>query len=289
MIKKLLPWIATFLLLASPVLGAEGDPIIEGKAVSSLTASKPLFTDGDKKLSSSGTVPIDQGGTGQTTAANAFGALKQAATASATGVVELATSAEVATGTDTTRAVTPAGLAAINQYKTLYIPAGSFLSATTNGATWGQSEKGTNDNDYGYYAFDDTTEEYIHIQIPMPENWDRSTIKAKFFWSSASGSSIADTVEWQIAGQAISNDDALDVAMGDAGEVISDAVLAADGGDLQLSGATPAVTVGGTPALADLIHFEVSRNVGGTDDMAEDAWLFGVWIQYQVNNSVSAW
>lgn len=54
---------------------------------------------------------ISQGGTGSTTAANAFTAIKQAATDTATGVVELATTAEVRTGTDTTRAITPAGLA----------------------------------------------------------------------------------------------------------------------------------------------------------------------------------
>lgn len=54
---------------------------------------------------------IADGGTGASTAADAFTALKQAASETATGVVELATNAEVATGTDTTRAVTPAGAA----------------------------------------------------------------------------------------------------------------------------------------------------------------------------------
>ena len=56
-------------------------------------------------------LPIGSGGTGATSAANAFTTLKQAATESETGVVELATPAEVQTGTDTSRAVTQAGLA----------------------------------------------------------------------------------------------------------------------------------------------------------------------------------
>ena len=60
----------------------------------------------------SSTLAIANGGTGQTTAENAFTALKQAATDTATGVVELATNAEVVTGTDTTRAVTPASMKA---------------------------------------------------------------------------------------------------------------------------------------------------------------------------------
>lgn len=57
-------------------------------------------------------LPIAKGGTGQTTASLAFTALKQAATESATGVVELATTTEAAAGADTTRAVTPAGVKA---------------------------------------------------------------------------------------------------------------------------------------------------------------------------------
>jgi hypothetical protein len=48
-------------------------------------------------------LPIADGGTGASTAANAFAALKQAATTTATGVVELATAAEYRTGTDTGR------------------------------------------------------------------------------------------------------------------------------------------------------------------------------------------
>ena len=139
-----------------------------------------------------------------------------------------------------------------------------------------------------YLAFDGAAEEFAEFQLPMPEKWDRSTVKAKFFWSSATGSTTGDTVEWEILAGALSNDDAIDAALGTA-QVISDALLADAGADLQVSGATPAITVGGTPALGDLVHFKVSRNVGGTDDMTEDAWLFGCWIQYKCTNAVAAW
>lgn len=57
-----------------------------------------------------GVLPIANGGTNGSDAATAFSNLKQAATSSATGVAELATSAEVTTGTDTGRVVTPEGL-----------------------------------------------------------------------------------------------------------------------------------------------------------------------------------
>lgn len=55
-----------------------------------------------------GTLAIANGGTGQITAAAAFGALKQAATDTATGVIEHATAAEVRAATAGNLAVTPA-------------------------------------------------------------------------------------------------------------------------------------------------------------------------------------
>lgn len=61
------------------------------------------------------TIGIDGGGTGATTAAAAFDGIKQSATDTYTGVVELATTAEVVTGTDTSRAVTAAGVTAFAQ------------------------------------------------------------------------------------------------------------------------------------------------------------------------------
>lgn len=195
-------------------------------------------------------------------------------------------------GNDALEFKTPAGVKADFglDYKTYWIPAGAFIPTTTNGADADSYEYTTNDNMVDYLAFDGATEEYAAFNLPMGEAWDRSTIKAKFYWTPGDSAATAgDTVEWKLAGQAISDDDALDVAMGDAGEVMSDTVLAGVEGSLHKTGASPAITVGGTPLLADMIHFKVSRNVDGTDDMTEDAWLLGVWIQYQVTNVTAAW
>lgn len=93
-----------------PVANGGTGGTTEAGARSSLSAAASGANSDITSLSGLTTaLSIAQGGTGATTAANAFTALKQAATDTATGVVELATSAEVKTGTDTTRAVTPAG------------------------------------------------------------------------------------------------------------------------------------------------------------------------------------
>lgn len=59
-------------------------------------------------VTSSGDLAVADGGTGSSTASAAFSNLKQAASTSSTGVVELATVNEAATATDTSRYITPA-------------------------------------------------------------------------------------------------------------------------------------------------------------------------------------
>ena len=89
---------------------------------------------------------ISNGGTGSSTASAAFTALKQNATESATGVVELATTGEADTGTDTTRVVTPAGLKShvdarysyqyiTCSFKAQNVPVDCWMSGNENGLT----------------------------------------------------------------------------------------------------------------------------------------------------------
>jgi len=174
-------------------------------------------------------------------------------------------------------------------YTNIWIPAGAMIPLTTNGAAAGTNEYATNDIMLDYFAFDGATEEYIAFNLIMPENWNRGTFKAKFYWAPGdSACSAADTVEWEIGGGALSNDDAIDAAIGST-QVISDVVLAGKDGDLHISNVTPAITAGGTPALLDAVHFKVSRNVSGSDNMTEDAWLFGVLLQIKINEAFAAW
>ena len=85
-------------------------------------------------------VPITEGGTGEITAAAAFAAIKQTATIAATGVVELATTAEVTAGT-AGKVITADGLAAstptFNGSALTNLPAGgSTLTIPVIDAQW---------------------------------------------------------------------------------------------------------------------------------------------------------
>jgi len=177
------------------------------------------------------------------------------------------------------------------QYINVWIPAAAMIPMATSGASPGVYEYPTYNVNIPYYAFAGDAAEYVSTNVVMPENWNRSTIKAKFYWAPGDAAcSAGDKVEWQLGGLAIGNDDPIDAEFTDLGEVITDTVLAGKDGDLHITGATPAITITGTPALGDLVNLFVRRNPANADDtMSEDAWLFGVYLQLGINEAISAW
>lgn len=162
----------------------------------------------------------------------------------------------------------------------MYIDAGAIVSRPTTGAGYGTVEATTNKEAYDTLDFDQTTSEYASFKMAMPDIWDRSTIKVKFYWTAASGSG---TVTWGIQCVAVSDDDAIDTAFGTA-QTVTDTFITA--GDLHISAATAAITVGGSPALADMIWFQIYRDIA--DTLNADARLLGFAIQYTVNASEAA-
>ena len=177
------------------------------------------------------------------------------------------------------------------QAQNIWLPADKWTPTTTNGcATLATTELATNDIMLEYLAFDKATQEHATVSILMPEGWNLGTIKAKIYWMPATGCSADDVVQWGIAGVAVSNDDAIDATFGTA-VTITDAVTAGVEADLHVTAATAAITIGGTPALGDLIHLKVYRDADAAADTMddEDAWLIGVMLQITVNQEVAAW
>jgi hypothetical protein len=175
------------------------------------------------------------------------------------------------------------------KYKTAWVPAALMRPTTTAGsAALAKNEYATNDINLDYLAFAGAAaDEHAEFDLVMPAGWDLGTIKFKVFWTNATGASPADDVSFYMAAGALSDDDAIDAALGTL-QLVTDAVTADS--DMHVSPASPALTVGGTPALGDLIHFKLSRDYdyGGTP-MVEDAWVFGVLIQYVEDQAVAAW
>lgn len=172
-------------------------------------------------------------------------------------------------------------------YDMFYVDAAAMFACATDGAAAGSTELGNGIN-LDYFAFDGgATEERVQFRMSMPSDWDRGNVKVRFLWSSGFGSTAGDTVEWGIKAVSISDSDVLNASFGSAG-TISDTLLNNNGADFQKSGSAE-ITIGGSPQLDDMIVFEIYRNTDGTDDMAEDAWLFGVQIQYVRDKTIAVW
>lgn len=212
-----------------------------------------------------------------------------AASESAAGIVELATSAEVATGSDTARAVTPAGVAAnyIGQGKhEIYVPASAMLPTVSNGcAALARRETTAGRPDLAWLLFDAAADEHAQFQIAMPPSWDEGPITFQVEWSTLA--SDGDGVAWGLQAVAVGDGDTADVAYGTAVVVADNAQSAAE--DVLVSAESGALTVGGTPAAGKLTYFRVFRDVSdGNDNMTEDAGLLGIRIFYTVNARTDA-
>lgn len=203
------------------------------------------------------------------------------ATDSTSGVVELATTAEAEAGTDTARAVTPAGLlAATTGVETIWVPAVAMVARTTNGAGSGTAETSTNKVMIKTLDFDASTQEYAQFAIRMPKSWDEGTVTFTPTWSHPSTSTNFGVV-WTLAGTAFSNDDALEAAFGTAQ---SSTDTGGTTSDLYIGPASSAITIAGTPAAEDYVVFQASRLVSdASDTMAVDARLHGVTLYITTN------
>lgn len=179
-------------------------------------------------------------------------------------------------------------LSITNVYDYLWVPAGAMNPAAVNGAaTNAFTVSGADGTTLDVYDFDDTTPETNFFLWTPPENWDRSTFKAKFHWTATAGTA-AQGVVWAIRAGAVSNDDPFGAVLG-TGFQVTDAYIAAS--DLHISDATSAITAGGTPALGDTLLFQVERKPADVSDTKTgDAKLLGVMIQYRKTTLTSvAW
>jgi hypothetical protein len=237
-----------------------------------------------------GTLPIANGGTGQTTVTAAFDSLSPSTTKgdlivhNGTNDVRLAvgaTNGHVLT-VDSTTATGVKWAAAgggSGGSTNVWIPAAQWIPRTTTGCGIDSRELTTNKINTDELLFDPGTAEYAQCMIVMPSNWNAGTITAKFHWTASVTASGSNTdVVWGLRCRAYANDDALDQAMGTA-QTATDTLTAVN--DLDISPATSAITIGGTAAAGNPVIFEVYRDAGVVgDNYASDARLLGVEISY---------
>jgi hypothetical protein len=154
--------------------------------------------------------------------------------------------------------------------------AGSWPSITSGANIPVQAQTTTNLVNFYYVGFPDTTQLFTNWAMPMPSDYNGGTITAVFYW--VAGTASTNSVEWGLAARAFADGDALDSAFGTPQEV-TDANQALD--DVNISAATPAITIGGTPAAGNYVQFRAYRNPADANDtLAATAELLAIKITY---------
>lgn len=159
----------------------------------------------------------------------------------------------------------------------IFLGAQGMVPATTNGAQLVKNVEATNVQNWYSLDFDQTTQEFAHAIVAMPSDWDGGTITATFWWT-ATGTSTNGVV-WALEGRSYGDSETLDQAYGTP-QQISDAHTAT-ALQAQVTSATPAITLGGTPAASELVLLRVKRvPADGSDTLAADAKLIGVVVAF---------
>jgi len=162
---------------------------------------------------------------------------------------------------------------------TIWIPAGAMMAAATSGAATASLDSGSEDINYKVFDFDASADEYVHFSVAMPKGWDEGTVTFQVWWSSTA--TDTDGVAWALQGIALSDNEAVNTAFGTPVVVTDDAQSAA--GEVYVTAASGAVTIGGSPAEGDIVFFRLLRDVSdANDDMSEDARLIGIKLFYTV-------
>jgi hypothetical protein len=236
-----------------------------------------------------GTLPVANGGTGQTTQTNAFDALAPTTTKGdlilhdGTDNVRLAvggTNGHVLTVDSTTAegvkwaAAGGGGGGPTN----VWIPAAQWIPRTTNGCGIDSREQATGNINTDELLFDLGAIEFAQAMVVMPSNYNNGTVTARFYWTASAGTA-QQAVIWAIRGRAFGDNVALGQTYASGGTGILDAYFAAN--QMHVSDPTAAVTIAGTPAANKAVIFEAFRDASNINDSLQaDARLLGVEISY---------
>ena len=165
----------------------------------------------------------------------------------------------------------------------LWIPAGAMYTVTTSGAAYTARELATNDIMVSSFNFDTTTSEKAQFNWSTPANWNAGTVRFKLYWTNTGGSA-AQTIDFDLAGVAFSDDDPMDTAVGTA-QNVTDTYIANN--DNHVSAYSSAITIGGSPAVGDTVIFQLSRDTA-SDNLGVDCEVLGVLLEYSTSKSNSS-
>jgi len=174
--------------------------------------------------------------------------------------------------------------------QTIWIDAGAMLTNGVAGAPSTALYSPTNYNNpsMDVWDFDSATPETNFFKLMMSDSWDLGTLKVKFYYFNTDVTASTSNV-WAITAASFSPASLIDLNAYGTEVSVTNIVGAAT--NALNSCISPALTVGSTPALGDIIIFRLRRVAdSGWDNAGGDARLTGVAIQWNdKRNNPATW
>lgn len=131
------------------------------------------------------------------------------------------------------------------------------------------------------YSFSSSVAKYVYFSLRMPKAWSKSALQVTAIYMHEGGQTAGlDGVVWQIAAHSFASDEAMTATFGSGVDVTADQ---ANSNRLHVTN-EGSLTVAGTPATGEIVHFRATRKIADAlDDLNVAAILHKLVIQYTVN------
>ena len=161
--------------------------------------------------------------------------------------------------------------------QTIWIPANAMTPTTSNPcADIAAVETTAGRPDMYVLDFDKDADEHAQFTVAFPKSWNLGTVTFQAFWS---GLAATGGVSWGLQGVAFADNDSIDTAYGTA--VVVDDTEQGAVEEVNVSAASGAITIAGSPGDDELCYFRIFRDVSDSnDDSGGDARLHGIKLFY---------
>jgi len=161
--------------------------------------------------------------------------------------------------------------------ETMWVPAAAMYAPTTNPADAALVETTATRPDLKVWDFDASTQQYTQFTVAMPKSWNLGTVTYQVFWS-PSTTNTGNCI-FGVQGVACADGDTIDVAYGTAIEVTDAGIGTVE--DQQVSSASSAMTIAGSPADDEQTYFQLYRKAAdGGDTFTGEARVLGIKLFY---------